>query len=208
MRRATLFCNLFAVCLAGSVANAELIGYWSFYGTLEETSGFTPSGTHDAVVGTGDPTFSNDTPARLGGMSMFFDGDDALKVLNSNQNLVDNPNGTGGPDSTGSNPTYLPTFSRDLDEVGSGMTIAAWVKIDPLSSPNQNSWEPYISKNGEGGGYQLRRYENTDTSTFTVRGTAQIDDPAGSITTANGEWQFVVGTWDQVAGERKLYVNG
>ncbi|MEM8494374.1 MAG: LamG-like jellyroll fold domain-containing protein, partial [Planctomycetota bacterium] len=199
-----------------AAANADLIGYWSFDGTLEETSGFTPAGTHDAEIGTGDPTFSTDTPSRLGGMSMFFDGNDALRVRNSNANVLINQDGTGGNDSQGPNPTYRPTFSRDLDEVGTGLTIAAWVKIDPRMPPVQNDWEPYISKLGEGqSGYQLRRRGDSNNSTFTLRGTQGDDDPQGVITTADGEWNFIVGVWNQGDPNdpgndafRKLYVNG
>ncbi|MEM8494375.1 MAG: LamG domain-containing protein [Planctomycetota bacterium] len=192
-------------------SHAVLVGYWSFDGTFAETSGFAPAGTHDAVLGiTGTtlPAFSSDTPGTLGGMSVVFDGSNTLKVLNSNQNANVNANGTGGDTSLGPNPDYLPTFSTDLDEQGTGMTIAAWVKIDPRSTSGQNDWEPYISKNGEGGGYQLRRHSGSDNSTFTVRGTQAVDDPQGAIVTADGEWNHVVGTWDQVSGVRRLYVNG
>ncbi|MEM9185331.1 MAG: LamG domain-containing protein [Planctomycetota bacterium] len=191
---------------SGSAARADLVGYWSFDDTLAETSGFTPAGTHDAIVGTGAPAFSADVPAGLGGMSMFFDGSSTLKVKNSAENL-DNPNGTGGPASLGQNPDYLDTFSGSLDNNGgSGITIASWVKIDPSQ---RNDWEAYISKFGEGvSGYQLRRFAGSDFSTFTLRSTNNVDDPSGSISNADGEWYHIAGTWDKATGVRKLYIDG
>ncbi|MEM9185332.1 MAG: LamG-like jellyroll fold domain-containing protein [Planctomycetota bacterium] len=192
--------------VSGQATQAALVGYWSFDDTLAETSGFTPAGTHDAIVGTGAPAFSTDVPAGLGGKSMFFDGSSTLKVKNSAENL-DNPNGTGGPASLGQNPDFLRTFSSDLDNNGgTGITIASWVKIDPNQ---RNPWEAYISKLGEGvSGYQLRRFDNGDFNTFTLRSTANVDDPSGSISNGDGEWRHVAGTWDKATGVRKLYIDG
>jgi hypothetical protein len=83
------------------------------------------------------------------------------------------------------------------------ITISAWVKGWP-----DGSWEPFVSKNGESGGYQLRARGGDGRLVFTLRGTSGDDDPnEGPVIRDDlaGQWYHIVGTYD--GAERKWYVN-
>ena len=67
-----------ALILTTTNVHAELVGYWSFDDTLDDSSGQGNTGT---LIG--DPVFDDDVSALLGGgRSMVFDGDDAVDLGN------------------------------------------------------------------------------------------------------------------------------
>ncbi len=66
-------------------------------------------------------------------------------------------------------------------------------------------WEPFVSKRGEGQGWQMRRQGGNNYATFTVRGTSGADDPAGSTAIVD-HWRLYIGTYD--GAKRKLWVDG
>ena len=191
------------VLAAGLPATASLVGHWTFDGNLNESTGFAGVGVHngqivDANTNIVAATYSSDTPAVLGGgQSLDLRGADiAMRVLGSNQQNAGSA-GEGG----GLNPSYLGTFDTDLIAAGA-FTISVWVK----GIPNGN-WEPYISKNGENAGYQIRRRSNSSNPSFTLRGTAGADDPQGASTLDNS-WHLLTSVFDGVAGTRKMYFDG
>jgi hypothetical protein len=83
-----------------------------------------------------------------------------------------------------------------------GMTVAVWVK----TTDNQN-WCPLVAKNGEGQGWQLRKHGNTsDRPCFTTRGTGNEDGTAANRGIYDGNWHYVVGTFDGTI--KKVYIDG
>lgn len=82
------------------------------------------------------------------------------------------------------------------------MTVAVWVK----TTDNQN-WCPLVAKNGEGQGWQLRKHGNTnDRPCFTTRGTGNEDGTAANRGIYDGNWHYVVGTFDGTI--KKVYIDG
>lgn len=95
-------------------------------------------------------------------------------------------------------------------DLGNNITVSTWVKGFPGSD-----WEPFISKNGEPDGWQLRRHSNTQRIDFTTRRSpdnSQTDfpstnDAAGQIiATDPGNWHHIVGTFD--GSVKKIYIDG
>ena len=69
-----------ALIITTTNVHADLVGYWTFDDTLDDSSGQGNTGT---LVG--EPLFDDDVPALLGdGRSMVFDGDDAVDLGNPN----------------------------------------------------------------------------------------------------------------------------
>lgn len=87
-------------------------------------------------------------------------------------------------------------------------SISVWANIADFI----NDWgHALIGKRGEDNlGWQLRRYSNTPNLTFTLRGTARVDDPQGSVSMEPfyGEWVHMAAVYDYEGGQRAVYVNG
>jgi len=186
------------LCALGSISQlsaqgvstyTDLIGYWPFEGTLLETSGYTPAGTHDGTaVGT--------IGYAAGPTSIHSSFGQALDLASGAGVRID---GTKSSESG-----YQDTFDATINSAGA-ITVSLWAKGWP------GRWNPFLAKQGEDVGYQIRRSDRSDDATFTLRNTNGADDPAGDDLpgdgqNANPEWVHYVGTWDGTT--RRLYVNG
>lgn len=170
------------------VTPSGLIGRW-LSGTedLQDKSGYTPSGTHDGMMGDGvTPVFSADVPPGATGFSLDLATSSGAVLI---ANTVTTDSG------------YRPTFDEGTAQQ---LSVVFWAKGAP------GSWNPFVSKNGEGSiGWQVRKRGGDPVSTFTVRGTRGEDDPFhGSTLIEDGGWHHFAATWDGVNGVRKLYVDG
>ncbi|MDB6019205.1 MAG: Chitinase [Pedosphaera sp.] len=170
-----------------------MVGQWVSGGqSLADTSGFTPSGTHDGTaVGAGALAWSTNLPPNFTtGYSLDLTASNLLVSINN---------------SSTSDAGYLPTFDV---AVANNLSISFWAQ------GWVPGWSPaYISKNGETGGYQVRDMDrfvninsNFDGVTFTVRGTS-VDDPLPSIEGDASAWHHYAATYDGVAGVRTLYID-
>ena len=167
---------------------ANLIGRW-FDGTtsLADVSGFSPAGTHNAYGDGAQGTnyvFTNSVPPGKTGASLRLFGGTSMGITNTL------PGDSG----------YLTTFD---DAIAASFSVSAWARGQP------NAWNPFVSKNGETEGWQLRRSAGAN-AVFTLRGTGGTIDPAGAAggSGADGAWHHYVGTYDQATGTRVLYVDG
>ena len=119
-----------------TIVQRTMVGHW-FGGSasLADTSGYRSAGTHDGTpIGNGAYVFTNDAPAGLTGQSLWLsDGASGIEINNS-------ATGDAG---------YLNTFD---DQINSHMTITFWAK----GAPSAWSWSPWVSKYGEGPGWQFR----------------------------------------------------
>ena len=89
-----------------------------------------------------------------------------------------------------------------FNQANNSITVYCWVK-----SNGTGDWEPFVAKNGESGGWQLRKRGSTAGPTLTLRGTSGDDDPTPPATTIfNGLWHQVVGTYDGKV--RRVYLDG
>lgn len=95
-------------------------------------------------------------------------------------------------------------------DFGNNMTVSTWVK-----GGLPGTWDPFISKNGEPNGWQLRRNSSSNQIDFTTRrspNNANTDFPstnnaAGTIiATDTGNWHHIVGTFDGVT--KRIYIDG
>ncbi len=95
--------------------------------------------------------------------------------------------------------------ANDLFEMGSdSFTVAAWVRGWP-----DGSWEPFVSKRGEGGqGWQLRRHSGSTNATITTRGAGADDSPVGAPFPQDGQWHHLVGRVDRTTNEKTIFVDG
>ena len=179
------------LCLAlAGPAQAALVGHWTFDDSANpwaETSGYKPAGTHDGLpINAAAWSAEGHAGGHTGGSLDLTAGNCGLVVTN-----------TLSTDSG-----YQPTFDADLEN---GMTIAFWAKGSPTT------WGPWVSKNGEAFGYQVRRYGTENYATFTMRGTDGEDDPWGginSILSGGAAWHHYAAVWDPITGNRLLYVDG
>ena len=82
------------------------------------------------------------------------------------------------------------------------MTVACWVQ-----TTTAQTWQPFVARHGEDGqGWQLRQGSVAGRPTFTTRGTGNDDGTRGNRTVADGNWHYVVGTFD--GSVKKLYIDG
>lgn len=168
-----------------------LIGYWQFENDLTEVSGAHAVGLHDGVAeGTIAYVANPDTDF---GQALSLDGSNGVII----QNSADTDN-LGAPIAT-----YAGTFDADVN-TANALTISFWK--NGAIGPN---WNPFISKDGEADGWQVRRRQNKAYTIFTVRDTNGADDPIGSniSATATG-WIHIVAVWDGASGTRKIYIDG
>jgi hypothetical protein len=82
------------------------------------------------------------------------------------------------------------------------MTIAFWAKGSPTT------WGPWVSKNGEAYGYQVRLNDSSEHGCFSARLTDSAGDDAGGININDGQWHHVAAARDGATGLRLLYVDG
>ena len=165
----------------------NLVGEW-FDGTasLADHSGHLP-GTHNAYGVGATATnyrFTNNVPPGKSGSSLNLFGGTSMGISNSSTNDVG----------------YVNTFDEGITN---SFSVMAWAQGQPAA------WNPFVSKNGEVAGWQLRRSAGAN-AVFTMRGTGSTDDPAGAAggSGADGAWHHYVGTYDSVSGIRTLYVDG
>jgi hypothetical protein len=84
---------------------------------------------------------------------------------------------------------------------GQSMSIAYWAK------GTVGNWSPFISKNGESDGWQSRRHGGDATMDWTLRGGPGGDwNVPGSAPAFNGNWHFIVMTYD--GAKKKAYMYG
>lgn len=83
------------------------------------------------------------------------------------------------------------------------MTVALWIK-----SSFAATWGPMVARDGESGmGWQLRHHGGTlDRICFTTRGTDNDDGRPSNRTVYDGDWHYVVGTFD--GSVKKVYIDG
>ena len=195
----------FGIFVASAQAEPVLHGYWTFdsdtvdSGIIVESSGYQAAGTHDGtLVGSGitfNPISGEPGNHLNSGNYISFKSDSYAQIKNTRV--------------TAESATYKNSF----DFGGKPFTISCWVKGLP-----DGSWEPYISKYGEGGyGYQLRRKSTSSVPTLTYRNasgknrTEEVDDPGPNITGAytnlnDGEWHNLVAVYGGTY--RELYMDG
>lgn len=173
--------------------STTLIGHWVSGATnLADTAGFTPSGTHDGVAEGANAAllaYSTDVPPDFSGKSLNLTAGNVGVRINNTK--------------TGDGASYTNTF--DTASIRSKFTVSFWAKGFPAA------WAPWVSKDGEGNGWQVRRYAALDNSTFSVRGTAGSDDCDGAgaaLNVNNTSWHHFAAVYDGVAGTRQLYIDG
>ena len=197
-------CLILGLAALSQTAHSQpaLVGQWFTNNTLADVSAYTPAGTHDGydIAGTGSYVFTNDVPPNKTGQSLLlFNGDTGIAIANSST----------------SDGAYTNTFDEGLTNA---MTVALWAKGWP------SGWSPFVSKFGEGPGWQLRNDGNNNVSPcWTVRGigpnsavtlgTAVYGNPEDLAATGftfgnDGAWHLYVGTFDAATGIINLYVDG
>ena len=170
-------------------ARTNMLGHWiSGTASLADTANYVAPGVYDgSIVGGGTYSFSTDVPpgAPSGALSLNLQG---AGIAISNTVAAD-----AG--------YVLDTFDGN---VKNQFTIAFWAKGAP------NSWDPWVAKNGEGSGWQMRRlgWSGDGRPTFTMRGSGGDADPFPSHIFDLSQWHFYVGTFDTTTGNRNLYVDG
>ena len=100
-----------------------------------------------------------------------------------------------------------PASSDYFNSCNYNMTVVCWIK-----STSAVNWAPMVARNGEENGWQLRQGNagaaGDDRAVFTTRG-LDVDDNdgiPGDRTVFDGEWHYVVGTYD--GAYKKLYIDG
>ena len=162
--------------------SGNLVGHWlAGPSTFADVSGYTPPGTHDGfLAGNTNVWFTNDVPpTATGGNSLYFatNADTVLAITNSS--TVDL--------------SYTNTFD---DALTNGFTVMFWAKG---ANGGAYSWNPWVSKNGDGGeGWQLRN------------GGAQASGglPVPCWTVRGGAGTFVVGggpAWSEGGDQEDLH---
>lgn len=103
----------------------------------------------------------------------------------------------------GFNNTFMMIPNEAPFDIQDSITVSAWVRVDGGWATN---WQAFVSKDGEGQGWQLRRYNIANYGTFTTRGTTGGSDPTGMVSIVDGEWHHIQGVYN---GTRKyMYVDG
>lgn len=168
-----------------------LVGRWlTGEQDLLDKSGYTPAGTHDGALAGGfvtTPYFSADIPPGAPALAMSLD-----LSATSGAIIISNTVAT--------EPGYRATFD---DGTAMQLSVVFWAKGLP------GGWNPFVSKNGEGSGWQVRKRADQPVAAFTLRGTPGDADPFGGSTFIDdGNWHQFAATWDGIAGVRRLYVDG
>lgn len=188
-----------AVSLAS--AHAGLIGYWNFDGNYNDLS----TGNHPAAAGAGTqaPLLSTDVPRQF-----------SSKANARSLDIRDRST----PD-TGTNCYAFVPSSGSLYNMPSSFAISCWVKGWPVAG---NQWNPFLSKNGEPNGWQLRKSADGNEFDFTTRGSTtgfangngDFNTATSVVTNAGGtspglrpaEWFHYCGVFDGT--NKSIYING
>jgi hypothetical protein len=156
--------------IAASEVNAGLLGYWTFDGNYDDSSGQAHPG--QAGPAPQAPIFSTDVARQFAG--------------NPNARSLDLRNRVT-PD-TGTNCYAVVPGSGALFNAyrtganpSSSFTVSCWVKGWPV-----DQWVPFVSKNGEGDGWQMRRSGASTDIDWTTRGTTT------GFTNGNGDFSSAV----------------
>lgn len=182
--------------IACGSSHAALQGYWTFDNNYNDSSGNARNAA--AGPGTQAPIFSTDVPPQFAGS-----GGASLDLRNRTS------------PSTGTNCYASVPGSGPWFNFTGPATISCWVKGWPT-----DSWVPFISKNGEGNGWQVRRNGGTTEADWTTRGsTTGFATGNGDFATngwgwANapgeaskqGRWMHYCATWDGTW--KRIYLNG
>lgn len=176
-----------ATTIAVSQPNKNgLVAYWNFNSqNLAESSGFQPAGTHDGQA-IGNVAYA---PGLGGGYALDLRAA-STAVRISNTQLSD--------------AGYRNTFDGFLYGSPNGFTFTCWVRGMP-----QNNWCPWIAKDGETSGYQLRRAGDPTVLTYTIRNSDGNDDatsPTAVIT--DNLWHHLAAVYDPVTFQRVVYIDG
>lgn len=95
-----------------------------------------------------------------------------------------------------------PNQTSYFDICNYSMSVACWVR-----TTTARTWDPFVARHGEGNqGWQLRQGSMAGRPTFTTRQTGNDDGTRGDRTVADGNWHYVVGTFD--GSIKRLYING
>lgn len=184
--------------LAALPARAALLGYWTFDNNYNDLS---PANRPAAAgPGTQAPVFSTDVPSQLAGRT-----DSRSLDMRTSNRYAEVP---------GSEAAYNPYHATNNPT--SSFTVSCWVKGWPTAS-----WVPFVSKNGEAGGWQVRRNGASTNLDWTTRGSStgfsqgNGDFNTGTIVanggltspgTRNTQWYHYVCTFDGT--NKNIYLNG
>ncbi|GAB3239319.1 LamG domain-containing protein [Glycomyces halotolerans] len=127
---------------------------------------------------------------------------------------VDGPGTMTAAAFDGTEEAFISTDGYDIAPTGQGAAIAAWAKIDELSSDGViASIDGGVGEAGMSLGYR----STSDTSGTWVLSMPDMPMAAftaweatgGTVTTANqSEWVHLVGVWNDYTGQMRLYLNG
>jgi hypothetical protein len=197
-----------------NIALPSLVGQWvngtDISTNLVDVSGFSPAGTHDGYVIAGSYSFSSDVPPLRPGLSLNIAASSGIAI--SNSSTLD--------------AAYTNTFDN---MIGGSMTVAFWAK----GAAGSWSWNPWVSKYGEGPGWQFREGGGPgQIPCWTVRDNGagsfvqgcgpgwamggDLDDlhaatgagGSASYYSIDSNWHFYVGTYDVHTTLRNLYIDG
>jgi hypothetical protein len=180
-----------------TILPSTLVGQWlSGTQSLADLSGYAPAGKHDATLQAGTVGWSDDVP------SVAPPGSYSLAFTNAGLTVANSSTLDAG---------YTNTFDN---QVNNGLTVMCWAKGWP------GQWNPFVSKNGESVGWQLRQDGSQTPQTnacWTMRGSGgatQLGNGTTDMATrtiptgSDGKWHHYVGTYSPVTGLRTLYVDG
>ena len=187
-------------------ADPVLRGYWTFdsdtveSGVITESSGYLP-GVHNGTLINNTSVVDEQT---VNGISFNPIIGESGNHLSSGNYISFTNDSYAVIDHTG---TLVQSDCQSTFDFGGGaFTISAWVK----GLPN-DVWEPFIAKNGESYGYQLRRNGDFVTPTITYRLSDGEDDPVVNIPNVynnlnDNNWHHLVGVYGGTY--RELYMDG
>ncbi|MGA2853886.1 MAG: LamG-like jellyroll fold domain-containing protein, partial [Verrucomicrobiota bacterium] len=194
-----------------TIEQPALVGEWFAGNTnLADVSGYQPAGTHDGYVIAGSYSFSSDVPPLRPGKSLNIAANSGIAI--SNSSTLD--------------AAYTNTFD---DTIHDAMSVTFWAK----GFPGSWSWNPCVSKYGEGPGWQFREgggpgqipcwtVRDNGTGVF-VQGAGpgwamggDLDDlhaatgvgGGASYYNVDNNWHFYAGTFDANTTLRNLYIDG
>lgn len=126
-----------------------------------------------------------------------------VSVLVGEPNFVTGIVGDGMEFDDGVDKLYTdPAQSSYFDICDYQMTVACWVK-----TTDKQDWCALVARNGEGEGWQLRQSGFTDDRPcFTTRGTGNDDGTPANRTIYDGQWHYVVATFDGTV--KQVYIDG